>query len=75
MLVRRRLRHFSAGLYELARHPGAQRQLREELQKAKADAGSEGREVTVSEMEGLPYFNAVIKVGHHYHLQGLLLYN
>ncbi|EIM80594.1 cytochrome P450 [Stereum hirsutum FP-91666 SS1] len=48
-------------LYELARHPGAQRQLREELQKAKADAGSEGREVTVSEMEGLPYFNAVIK--------------
>lgn len=40
-----------------------QSKLRQELQRARADARSEGREVTTTEIDELPYFNAVIKVG------------
>ncbi|EIM88709.1 cytochrome P450 [Stereum hirsutum FP-91666 SS1] len=48
-------------LCELAKHSMEQGKLREELQRARADARSEGREVTTTEMDELPYFNAVIK--------------
>lgn len=50
-------------LYELAKHPDIQNELREEIKAARAEAERRGdSEFTIANLESMKLLNAVIKV-------------